>query len=718
MSQASSATPTPTIARKLLEIFYPRVDTLLVYISSTVTGFVLSENQDNRDGGATPEGLKALLSSTLVGWDEQHNNTVFASRVPEMELEEVIDHAQLMVFKESRSKVNNVLCFGYRQAEWRNEPGKIGAQRGAIANFFTNTMVTALQSPAWRLLLRLIGEQPMMHLLARTSVFLALPGDQDCFAQATGTIVTDLLPLAGKQLKSGAGKTQSMRSLVDISFIRARMFYGRPRFSRKGNIRLGLPAKHLLNRILDTLPEPNNESRQRMEAATRHVAKHIFPLQYGLHNVFTCTLSYWENGGHFRDYEDREAEIEDRGSQKTPDRLKKVLPLIESLIRRHERFNYQRVCASTCKSRLDSPSSSSLDQTRILELMSEYSQSIIANFPMSQIPDKSYQVSHPSLVIPHGASEAALETKLKPRFVEFACSHHEVLRYIKTVVDEVIPHAFWGSVANRRVIDSHIEKVVTQRRFETLTLHTLMQRLCVADCEWLGETKDQRVCQSDALKRAELLREFIYWFFDSFVMPLIRTSFYVTETSALQHQLLYFRHDDWQTLCIPLLDKLSGETFERIDPSELEPSRRLGISHVRLLPKETGVRPIVNLGRKARVKQDKIPGMRQHASSKDEPSRPSVNQVLNAAFNILNYEKVNMPIISAHKCSMCPGLSRHKSQRCWEHLFLGRMTYTENCWHSSLVCCSPTGQCLSCILSSWTFAPASTPSSRVSYSTY
>ncbi|QRW13350.1 telomerase reverse transcriptase [Ceratobasidium sp. AG-Ba] len=428
--------------------------------------------------------------------------------------------------------------------------------------------------------------------------------------------------------------------------------------TNRGNVRLGLPAKHLLNRVVQDLPE-SDESRKHMEAAVRHVSKHIFPLQYSLHNVFTCTLSYWENGGHFRDYGDREAEIEGQGSQKTPGRLKKVLPLIESLIRRHKRFNYQRVCASICRSRLDSSSSSSLDQTKILvsvclayserllslmqELMSEYSQSIIANFTMSQIPDKSYQVSHPSLVLPHGASEAALETKLKPRFVEFACSHHEVLRYIKVVVDEVIPHAFWGSVANRKLIDAHIQKIVTQRRFETLTLHALMQNLSVADCDWLGDTKDRRVCQSDALKRAELFREFIYWFFDSFLMPLVRASFYVTETSALQHQLLYFRHDDWHTLCIPLLDKLSGETFERIDLSELEPSRRLGISHVRLLPKETGVRPIVNLGRKAKVKQTKIPGARQPSSSKDESSRPSVNQVLNAAFNILNYEKTQNP---------------------------------------------------------------------------
>ncbi|KAG8769178.1 hypothetical protein FRC12_005119, partial [Ceratobasidium sp. 428] len=643
MSQGSDQIATPSIARKLLENFYPRVDSLLVYITGIVTGFVPPDNLDNGEASTSIGELKTLLASTLVGWDESQKQAVFSLRPPEMEQEEVIDHAQLAIFKESRSKMNNVLCFGYRQAEWRNEPGKIGAQRGAIANFFTNTMVTALQSPAWRLLLKLIGEQPMIHLFARTSVFLALPGDQDCFVQATGTIVTDRLPLADTKPKSGVGKAQNMRSLVDISLVRTRMFYGRAKFSRKGNVRFGLPAKHSLNRTLETLPESDNGARQDIDAATRHIAKYMFPLQYGLHNVFTCNLSYWENGGHFRDYGDRETEIADHGSQKTPGRLKRVLPLIESLIRRHERFNYQRVCMSICKSRLDSPSSSSLDQTRILELMSEYSQSILANFTMSQIPEKSYQVSHPSLVLPHGASEAALETKLKPRFVEFACSHHEVLRYVKTVVDEVIPHAFWGSVANRQVIDNHIEKVVTQRRFETLTLHALMQRLCMADCEWLGETKDRRVCQSDALKRAELFREFIYWFFDSFLMPLIRTSFYVTETSALQHQLLYFRHDDWHTLCIPLLDKLSGETFERIDPSELDPSRRLGISHVRLLPKETGVRPIVNLGRKARIKQAKAPGIRQNASPKDEPLRPSVNQVLNAAFNILNYEKTQKP---------------------------------------------------------------------------
>ncbi|KAJ1301223.1 hypothetical protein OPQ81_003632 [Rhizoctonia solani] len=632
MPGESTSSSTPSVAHDLLYKFYHNVDTLLEYLSTIVEGFRDTLEKARETPNGTLQELDSLLRSTLVGHQQPPAAPQFRPLAPDMSQEEVIDRAQLVIFRSLRGKNNNVLCFGYRQAEQRNEFGKLGAQRGAIANFFTNTMVTALQSPAWRLLLQMIGEQPMIYILSQTSIFLALPGANDCFAQATGTIITDM-----EQISDTRPVKSSIRSPADINLIRTRMFYGFPRLASDGKSRLGLPHGHVLNRVLDNRRKSSEGDEARvMEEAARHVAKYMFPLQYGLHNVFTCALHYWENGGRFRDYRDREAEIRERGSCKTPKRLKSVLALIQGLIRRHRRFNYQRVCQAICRSRVNVSALSELDQSKILELMSEYSHSITASYMLSQIPEKSYQIFHPSLVFPHGASEAALEVKLKPRFVEFACSHHEVLRYVKTVVDEVIPHAFWGSNTNRKIIDEHIHTIITQRRFETVTLHQLVQKLRIADFEWLGETLDRRVSQSDALKRMELLREFIYWFFDSFLIPLVKSTFYVTETSALQHQLLYFRHDDWHTLCIPLLDKLSGETFERIEPSELGDSRRLGVSHVRLLPKETGVRPIVNLGRKAKLRPFK-------GSGRDEATQPSVNQILNAAFHILNYEKSQKP---------------------------------------------------------------------------
>jgi len=103
----------------------------------------------------------------------------------------------------------------------------------------------------------------------------------------------------------------------------------------------------------------------------------------------------------------------------------------------------------------------------------------------------------------------------------------------------------------------------------------------------------------------------------------------VTESSAFRNQVLYFRQDDWNTLCEPLLERLSTHTFRRLDlsSSEIEDmmkARSLGYSHVRLLPKDTGVRPIVNLKRKS-------------------SQGSSINSILKATFKILTYEKNNQP---------------------------------------------------------------------------
>ena len=66
-------------------------------------------------------------------------------------------------------------------------------------------------------------------------------------------------------------------------------------------------------------------------------------------------------------------------------------------------------------------------------------------------------------------------------------------------------------------------------------------------------------------------------------------------------------------------------TLLQPDAKELLRQRRLGFSFVRLLPKETGVRPIVNLRRR----------------TTRQGGERSINQILQAAFQILTYEKVS-----------------------------------------------------------------------------
>lgn len=133
-----------------------------------------------------------------------------------------------------------------------------------------------------------------------------------------------------------------------------------------------------------------------------------------------------------------------------------------------------------------------------------------------------------------------------------------------------------------------------------------------------------------------------------------------------RNRILYFRQDDWKALCEPLIERLTKITFKEMDPvrglcahdfmtyikeqidaQELLRQRKMGFSFVRLLPKEAGVRPIVNLRRNTSNSNVRIPpvvlgkllnsSFTQTSTGQKEP----INRILKAAFEILNYEKVD-----------------------------------------------------------------------------
>lgn len=168
--------------------------------------------------------------------------------------------------------------------------------------------------------------------------------------------------------------------------------------------------------------------------------------------------------------------------------------------------------------------------------------------------------SNGSRIIPIGSTQAQKHALNKPRFVEFACSYveveiffsqlrrwcfnsYKVYRYVVLVTNAVIPKAFWGSNRNLKAvlqcwrsflklftstdISIDVMEFIQCRRYETLSLHHVVQKFSTADCDWLippgpGARQQTRVCVSDALKRRELLEDFSFWYFDSFVLPLLR----------------------------------------------------------------------------------------------------------------------------------------------------------------------------------------------------
>lgn len=148
-------------------------------------------------------------------------------------------------------------------------------------------------------------------------------------------------------------------------------------------------------------------------------------------------------------------------------------------------------------------------------------------------------------------------------------------------------------------------------------------------------SEGQHIALSDIRKRTEILHEFIYYIFDSLLIPLIRTNFYVTESQVHKNRLFYFRHDVWRSLIEKPLSDIKSSMFEEIKRDKVSrvlQSKQLSWSAVRLLPKATGARPIINLRRRVA----KHIGNRSYLG-------PSTNSIMTPVFNMLHYEKDRNP---------------------------------------------------------------------------
>lgn len=140
---------------------------------------------------------------------------------------------------------------------------------------------------------------------------------------------------------------------------------------------------------------------------------------------------------------------------------------------------------------------------------------------------------------------------------------------------------------------------------------------------------------SDMQKRRDIFLEFLYYVFDSILIPLVRSNFHVTESNVHQNRLFYFRHDVWRALTEPAMNKLKLTMFEEIKTSKarrLLDTRPLGFSQIRLLPKGNGVRPITNLRRRAtKLQNGKV------------MLGWSINSVMAPVFSVLDFERKKKP---------------------------------------------------------------------------
>lgn len=684
------------VKHALLAQYYPKVQTLRQYVLEKLPPTSrLRRNKIAAIGNAKPDAdttaseenpqdiravLAELLDTTLIGthilpkevakaqsdcslqqWidysqraDDSHV-TLFGGAASAIHYQsEIVDFIIWLLFSREKNpskRPSHLLCDGFRKKAGPARQGALSSVQGLCSLYF-NERVAAMKQEPWPQLLALLGksgESIMIDLLLDCSVFVHIDAGQGNYYQLSGPPIFECEPFPSPTLPrtraADKASTPFVRKPTEILFVRSRMLYARAALNARGLVHFGLRHIHALNRFplrclkKDSRGAENGDEdskRFRNSDSTLRIMMYIFPRQFALHNAFTSHVDTTQTAQKFQDYTLREEEIVRKFRKfegctevldvRVPKRLRgKPEHLVQRLQTLHARCSYAALLQHYCPAQWHA-SDNHASQHCCSAKTASFSGTFSGDVPRSR--KKAQQA----------ASVAGKQKNTS--LTELAVPVSKVSAFCQAVLAKIIPHEFWGcgdvQVHNLGTFLSKVDSFVKLRRYEILSLHEVMQGLKITEIEWLEPLglKNRKCSQTDFRKRSEIFYEFLYYLFDSIVIPLIRSNFYVTESNIHRYRLYFFRHDVWKSITEPAMAGLKTKMFEEVkvdDATRILESRRLGYSQIRLLPKQTSVRPITNLRRRAvNAKDKRILGQ-------------SINTILGPVYDMLRLEKIFDP---------------------------------------------------------------------------
>ncbi|KAF3355829.1 hypothetical protein VdG1_06567 [Verticillium dahliae VDG1] len=588
---------------------------------------------------------------------------------------EIVDFVVWLLFSQQGSNTTwpkHLLCDGFR----RNATHAATSAIPGLLSMYPNHHVQALKKSPWPELLMLLGksgESIMIDLLVDGAMFTPIQAGLDNMYQLSGVPLSELSPAQSQLSKALLPGTVPQRPLSDITFVRSRMMYARAALNTRGLVLFGFRhirkalvptnACSLLTVIADVLnrcPLPGmtvlgtveSGIPSKFEDSTRKLLMYVFPRQFGLHNVFSSEVDRRQTTQKFQDYTLREDEIKSlyprsgRSGTDKPESLPKrlrgeVVRLIQRLQVRHARCSYTELLRHYCPSALDA----NAGQRRSIQDQPGGQKTALGKRTSLSATQQTMS-KRSGLRRKSGGKDYRRSTQIAQQppqptvtfetITDLATPVAHVSAFCQAVLAKLIPDDFWGSGSSRRsnkqLVMTKVHHFVKLRRFESLSLSEVASGLKVTDIGWLAPPglKSQKTSLTDMNKRLEILNEFLYYVFDSLLIPLLRSNFYVTESSVHRYKLFFFRHDIWRYVAEPAMAELKATMFEEVKldhARRILENRKLGFSQVRLLPKQISMRPITNLRRRAApIGNKKMLGL-------------SINSILGPVYSALKLEK-------------------------------------------------------------------------------
>ena len=222
-------------------------------------------------------------------------------------------------------------------------------------------------------------------------------------------------------------------------------------------------------------------------------------------------------------------------------------------------------------------------------------------------------------------------------------SVEKVAAFIQALLRTAFPSSFWGSKHNFDKVIKTMAVYLNLRRAEAFPEKAIVSGIRVLDMKWLQSQKgNTKLSRTDHESATILVRNVMRWLYCHFINPILRSTFYITETEFSGTRVLYYRRPVWMQIRNSSLDMLlSKEQYREMSSAK---AQRLLSSHnigcppapLRILPKKTGIRAVAMLSKTCEIDDGGI-----HKRTK----MPPPNKVMQSTFNALRYEYEKKPAL-------------------------------------------------------------------------
>ena len=183
-----------------------------------------------------------------------------------------------------------------------------------------------------------------------------------------------------------------------------------------------------------------------------------------------------------------------------------------------------------------------------------------------------------------------------------ALSLYQVFGFLVAILRRCLPREFASNYTFMKHLKKKLILFLKMPRFEKLSASELVYGLSLNEVAVVFNPKHSGNFQtpSEHEKMKKLMFSFMFFIFEHYLIDLIKSFLYVTESSSSKNLLVFYRHDVWANLTTPAINLYQEKMLQSLSAlssivksSKLNPSS-LYRARLRLVPKDLGkFRPIM-----------------------------------------------------------------------------------------------------------------------------